>query len=37
MEESKKEELVQVLVSYGIVAALFLVAAHIEYLFNIIF
>ena len=37
MEESKKDELVQVLVSYGIVAALFLVAAHIEYLFNIIF
>lgn len=37
MEESKKNELIQVLVSYGIVAALFLVAAHIEYLFNVLF
>lgn len=37
MEESKKSELIQVLVSYGIVAALFLVAAHIEYLFNVLF
>lgn len=37
MEESKREELMQVLVSYGIVAALFIVAAHIEYLFNVLF
>lgn len=37
MEESKKNELMQVLVSYGIVAALFLLAAHIEYLFNVLF
>lgn len=37
MEESKKSELIQVLVSYVIVAALFLVAAHIEYLFNVLF
>lgn len=34
MEQSKKEEFIQVLIAYGLVAALFLFASHLEYLFN---
>lgn len=34
MEQSQKEELVQVLIAYGLVAALFLIASHLDFLFN---
>ena len=34
MEESKKTELVQVVIAYGLVALLFIIASHLEFLFN---
>jgi hypothetical protein len=34
MEESKKTELVKVLIAYGLIALLFIIASHLEFLFN---
>ena len=36
MKDPKTQELVQVLCSYAIVAILFLIACHIEYLFSLL-
>lgn len=35
MKNMNNKELADVLIGYGIVAALFLLAAHLEYLFNL--
>lgn len=34
MKDEKTQELKQVLIAYGIIAALFIVACHITYLFE---
>lgn len=35
MKESDKKDLAQVLTKFAIIAALFFLAAHLEYLFNL--
>ena len=37
MKDQKTKELIQVLCSYGIVAILFLLAGHLEYLFSLLY
>lgn len=34
MKDEKTQELIQVLIAYGTIAALFIVACHITYLFE---
>lgn len=34
MDESHKQEFIEVIISYAVIAIIFLIASHIEYLFN---